>query len=844
MRIPTLVILAGLVTVCLGPTVGPAHAEPSGPARALLDWFDHMDGFYDANPELKRTPGSGWKPFNRVRWFQKQRMVNGELPPVGARWRAWEARRALEDRRGRSSRSIWFSLGPVNFAGRMLAIDFDPVDPSILYAGAASGGVWRSTDSGITWIPISDELPSLAIGGLAVSKTNRDVIVIGTGEGTMNIDRVTGIGILRSTDRGASWIPTSLSYPATGLFGHGFHFLESGPGGTFLAGAVDGLYRSSDDGATWTQVRGVTREDYRCGYYDAKWDPEDPSRVYTVKGNDTSGNNVKVSTDDGLTWAKAGTGQPPSFMIGKSKLGVSGSTVYAFFGDLGAGTTLGLWKSTDDGATWANTSATGLPDWQSWYNLICAADPNDPEIVITGAVNLTRSTDGGSTFVLVGSNVHVDHHAVAWEPGNPEVVWVGTDGGIWESTDDGATWTDRNVALITYQFYDICVGNGPTYYVMGGTQDNGTDKWSGTTTWAEGLGGDGMVCDIPSVSDNVVYAEAIDWHFKSTEYGIEGSFVQIDNGIPGGNAQWVVPTDAAESDADYVLTNHSTAGIFRTTNGGDFWVNVAAHTATWISISEMDADVAWTIDGNTVHRTTDRGDTWTQAAALGFEAGAATKILAHPTDLSTAVVTFSGYEDLCHVAFTTDMGASWTDATGNLPPLPVSAIAIDPSRPGDWYIGTDLGVWSSADSGATWSPFEEGLPNVVIADLEIADAPRKLVAGTHGRGAWEIALPPPGGVGVTVAADRGARNLMLDPPYPNPTADRTLLRYAARSDAPGHLRIYDVNGRVVGDLAQFDRGDGIIRTTPWLIDELPSGLYFAVLEAGGERISRKITVLR
>jgi len=125
------------------------------------------------------------------------------------------------------------------------------------------------------------------------------------------------------------------------------------------------------------------------------------------------------------------------------------------------------------------------------YNLTLAADPDDPETVIAGGVQLYRSTDGGTSFSVIGGNVHVDHHAAAYEPGSTNALWVGSDGGLWRSTDDGSSWTGRNTGLITYQFYDVCVNrkDGAPYYVMGGTQDNGTDKWSGTSSWSDGLGG-------------------------------------------------------------------------------------------------------------------------------------------------------------------------------------------------------------------------------------------------------------------------------------------------------------------------------------------------------------------
>jgi hypothetical protein len=834
----TLTLTAGF----LAWATAPALAAPVSEEAALVqEELREMGAVFEANPELKTQPGSGWKPYNRLKWFHEQRMTNGELPAPDARWRAWERKRELELERGPATRSVWFSLGPANFGGRMLAIDFDPANSSVVYAGAAGGGVWRSNDGGLTWFPRSDEIPTLAIGGLAVSKVNSSVIVIGTGEGTLNIDRIGGVGILRSTDAGLTWNTTSLSLSANS--GHGFHVVEAGPNGTFLAGATDGLWRSSDDGATWTQVR------VGGDHYDVKWKPGDPNRCYCVKGDDgAGGNRVRVSTDDGITWTNAGAGQPPSFQIGKSKLAVTAanpSIVYAFFGVFGSGGGItGFYRSTDDGANWTNMNSTGLPDGQSWYNLICAADPDDANRVFVGAVSLARSVNGGASFAAIGGGVHVDYHAIAYQPGNPAALLVGNDGGIWRSTNDGSSWIDGNTNLVSYQFYDICVNNNnsTSYYVMGGTQDNGTDKWSGTTTWANGLGADGMVCNINPQNGTVVYAEIqFGDHRKNTTSGI-GAYTPINTGIPGGNAQWVVPVAENPNQGNRLFTNHSNDGIFATANGGTNWVNVAPHNAIWIDISPVNGSIVWTVGAGAPKYSTDDGGTWSDASAFPFLTAGQTKVLAHPTDANAAFVTFSGYDaGFAHIALTTDLGATWADVTGDFLSQPVNAIAVNPSATSQWFIGTDVGVWTSTNGGVNWTPFELGFPNAVVVDLEIQNALQKLVAGTHGRGAWEVDIPAVG-TGVEIVDLGEAKNLMLDEPSPNPVTDRTLLRYAAKSEAAVTLRIYDVSGRLVNSLEDFSSGDGIIRTTPWLTDDVPSGVYFAVLQAGEAQKTRKLVV--
>jgi hypothetical protein len=282
--------------------------------------------------------------------------------------------------------------------------------------------------------------------------------------------------------------------------------------------------------------------------------------------------------------------------------------------------------------------------------------------------------------------------------------------------------------------------------------------------------------------------------------------------------------------------------MFRSTNGSS-WSNVAPHTAVWISISPVDGDVVWTVAG-TPWVTTDDGGSWTQTNPYGFSVSGGLKIQAHPTDAATAFVCFNGFNNsVARLAMTTDYGSTWSDVSGDFPGLPVNTFVVNPSDTSQWFAGTDVGVWYSENGGVNWAPLGTGLPNSVILDLEIQDDLQKLVAGTHGRGAWEIDIPTSGVVDAPVTVAQ-ARNLMLDAPYPNPVKDQAMLRFAAKSDGPVSLAIYDVQGRLVSPVADLARGDGFVKTAPWFTDDVPSGVYFAVLKAGQESVSRKVVVTR
>jgi hypothetical protein len=387
-------------------------------------------------------------------------------------------------------------------------------------------------------------------------------------------------------------------------------------------------------------------------------------------------------------------------------------------------------------------------------------------------------------------------------------------------------------------------------FLMGGTQDQGTDKWPGSTIWTGGLGGDGMVCNISPHNGETVYAEIqFGDHWKSTNSG--ASWQQINNGIPGGNNQWVVPVDQDPTRRRRLYTNHSSGGIYKTTDSGASWVNVASHKATWISVSPVDGTVVWTAGAST-QVSTDDGATWTPAAPFPGSPGAVTKIHAHPTDVNAALVSFSGYAaGRPHVMLTTDLGASWQDVTGDLPDEPVNAIVADPSHPWHWFAGTDISVWVSVNGGANWSPLDTALPNAVVCDLEIQDATRKLFAGTHGRGAWEYDLnsvttldPDEDDDEAEPEVELSTLRVMLDPPRPNPVRREVTLRFAAHHAGEVVLEIYDLAGRRVTEVSRVDRGDGIIRRATWYVDDVPSGVYFAVLTAGESRTTRKLVVAK
>ena len=857
--------LALAISGTLSMTAGVSDARAQT-AESIYDLpvrgVERLGAYYEAHPELQTTKSSGWKPYNREVWLQQMRRAPEGQSIAHLRYEAFQEanrRLAASERAGAAG---WFSIGPVEYSGRCVAIDFHPTNADIVYVGSAGGGLWKSTDGGDSWSTSTDDLPTLAVGAVCVLASDPNVVLIGTGEGSgvgfLEAGKgIFGFGLLKSTDGGDTWSSTSLSYAVPSA--HGFNVIEDNPvTGTILAGANDGLWRSTDDGDTWTLVMG------NGNYFDVKWKPGDPQTVYVSKGRDPftnsqTNNGVFVSTDDGLTFNLAGTGQPGGSSIAKTKIAVTPADpeyIYAHFVSSFTFGSIGVYRSTDSGQTWQQRSSVNMGGGQGFYNNVIMADPNNPERVIAGGNILYTSNNGGQTFTDLNGSIpfgddntipHWDNHALVYEPGSTENVWIATDGGPWRSTNDGATWTRRTLGIVSYQFYDIGVAQSDPLFVMGGTQDNGMpgradeDSWFHSTFVA-----DGFVCNIDTENADIVYSE---WqggnHIKSTDGGQTWSSIQ--SGITGGGA-WLTPVDLDQNDGDHLFTAHN-AGIYRTTNGGAFWQFVGSQNARWISMNPANGRVVWTVSNvNGVWFSANDGDNWTQSASFPLN-GLETKIQADPSNISAAFVTFGGYATGGpHILRTVDRGQTWIDVTGDFPDQPANTMVVDPASPSDWYVGSDVGVWRSTDGGATWVPYGTGLVNALVTDLEIRREERKLVAGTYGRGVWEADLPTvaasvddPDGL-ASGTLESGSPNLMLDPPYPNPVVGEAVLRFAARSEAPVTLDVFDVTGRRVESLVTEGRGDGLIRMVSWSASALSDGTYFLKLRAGEDEVTQKAVV--
>lgn len=671
--------------------------------------------------------------------------------------------------------------GDLPNAGRVSALAV--VDANIAYLGAASGGVWKTTNGGSDWTPLTDDQVSLAIGAIAVDPNNSNLVYAGLGEQNFCTNCYFGYGILKSTDAGATW---TLSSPPE-LQGHTIGRLAVDPNNSSIvyAATTNGIARSNDGGATWTTVYLGGSQFFNQGNVyitDVAIDAStNPSTVYAAAGypsGDSSNAVYRTTTNLAHTtanWAQrpgAGGSQFPTFPVGRIRLaiarGATTPTLYALVSDPLGGGFQGLYKTTDGGASWLQTtnpqSANPQGEAQTAYNLELAVYPTNASLVFALGVELYKSADGGANWALISDGnlppykIHVDQHAFGFIPGSGGNFYLGNDGGAYKSLDGGANFVNLNATLNTVQFWRGAVHPSDTTSALGGTQDNGTLSYQNALNWYRLFGGDGGPSAFDYTNPQNVYASAQLLNiFKSTT-GPRGTFAPASNGIDVNEARlFIAPLVMDPTDPRTLYAG--TTRLYRTTDGADTWSAISPQFSGPLSAigvargqpraSTLYAGVANPQTGTELRVSTDGGATWTNRSS-GLPNRFITNISVDASDANVAYVSFSGFGAATpplagHVYRTADAGATWQDLSGNLPDAPVNGLALD-SANGIVYIATDLGVYRAPAGSSTWTAQVAGLPHVIVQDIALNRDGTRLFAFSMGRGAFvadrTVGAPP------------------------------------------------------------------------------------------------------
>lgn len=833
-----LLALAGLAALALALIALAPQPSSADEDMSMREFFRVMDAKYaplvTASPE--QTRGTGFKPYQRFKYFYERRLGDDQENMVpGSRWEAWKQLRQIEQERGTRSET-WFSLGPINVAGRCLAIEIDPTNTSIAYAGFASSGIWKTTDSGLTWVPLDDFLPTLSVGAIELDTSNPNRIWIGTGEGWNNIDAVHGVGVLVSTDAGATWGPTGYTYPASN--GRDVFELEYNPAtGTLIVGADNGLWRSTDQGTTFTQL-------YNSGTWTDVELKQGSSNIMFASSHSWTDFGFYRSMDDGATWFRMTNGTPTANVANNRFALTAADPEYIYWAiSRSGGQSLGIYRSTDGGDSWSVVNTNNMYGQQGWYDLTIDASPTNRDVVFSGGVDFFRSTNGATSFVEIAQNVHVDHHAIAWAPSDPNHLWLGSDGGVWQSTNGGSSFTDRNAGLTTLQFYAMNHGDSMPTRALGGTQDNGTYLYNNSLSWAHILGGDGFFTEVDRLNPLYVYSELYYGDHRRSSTGGPNMIVR-NTGIDE-QGPWSTPTHMDYVNPSVIYTAHNTK-IFKTTNRMDNWSWTGNPSLVGGGVSihscRTQPNYVVVISPSKVWLSSDAGATWVDRTSGQATASTLSDVHMHPTDPNIILLTLASYNiTRPTVRKTTDMGLTWFDSDAGLPNEPANTIEIDPQHPDYYFVGTDLATYVSFNAGLSWSPFNTGLPHVVVADLRIHDTARVLRAGTHGRGMWEVDIS---NINPTAVDDvKPTVQPLTLRVLGNPAVDQTLLRYGIRTAGQVRLDLYDAQGRLVRNL--FDRFEYPIMGSVELdLRDLPGGVYFARLQSNGAEATQKLVVQR
>ena len=848
-------------------------------AVLLLTFVTFIIGFILFNPTSDKIPE--W----RERWTPKKSapsdyfIFQRAYPQANINIPAYrdalkQAKKLRADFQGRDD-FFWSEAGPSNIGGRITDMAVHPSNPSVIYIGAAAGGVLKSVDGGVSWTPVFDEAGALSIGAITIDPNNPDIIWVGTGEANVSADSYPGDGIWRSTDGGQTWELRGLEESS-----HiGRIAIDPNDSNKIFAAATGalwgtnperGVYRSTNGGVDWERMLYLTDS---TAAIDVVINPANPRIVYAAMwerirhpdarnvGGMTSG--IWRSTDGGDDWDHLTTGLPPSAEdIGRIGLAISPTDpliLYAIYCDH-PGDIIGVWKTIDGGDNWAEVANPGnsLYSGFGWYFGGIYVDPADQDRVFVLGVPLKRTVNGGGSWQTVSNyDIHVDHHAFWINPNNTNQIYCGNDGGFYESTNGGDDWVKRYDLHIS-QFYAIEIDNTNPFRLYGGTQDNGTLRTmtGALDDWDMIYGGDGFYTVVDFARPNIIFAE-YQWGGlgKSTNTGF--SFSGALEGIDSDDRRnWSTPVVMDPSDNNVLY--YGTYRLYKTTNSAEFWNPISEdltngiptgytyHTITTIAVAPTDNQVIYVgTDDGLVWVTQNGGTDWLYLSG-DLPDRWITRVAVSPQDAGIAYVTLSGYRSddyLPHVFRTTNYGQNWDDISSNLPEAPVNVILEDPEFPEKLYVGTDFGPFYSGNSGGEWEPMGTDIPMVPVVDMKLHNGERFIIAGTHGRSMYKSPLDSVStgisDLGVNVIPEQFA----LYKPYPNPFNSVATLKYSIGRAGHVSITVFDAEGRQAASLTDKYHEAGIYEVR-FNAEGLASGVYFAKMQTNRLTQVRKMTFLK
>jgi photosystem II stability/assembly factor-like uncharacterized protein len=660
-------------------------------------------------------------------------------------------------------------------SGRISAVAVSPLNPRVVLVGGATGGVWRSTDGGASFTPVSDDHVDLSVGSIAFAPSNPTIVYTGMGDvagGYM------GTGVLKSVNGGQSWTRISgPSLPAPGLISNilvelsdpnrvyltqNSYRASTGEGEVFASG----FFVSEDGGRTWHKTfTGLTT--------DLVHHPTNPNTLYlsaaTTFAENPPSAGVYKSDDGGLTWHVIYTA--PYLRAVDIKLAVTPAEPESLFvltgGKVNDNSAVTLLSSQDSGTNWTETPLRNIDLGQFGYNSYIAVDPTNSKTIYVGTRDLYKSTNGGVGWTNLTRNwhpsadgygffpeeatAHSDQHVLVFGGDNPGTIYIGNDGGLSKSIDGGQSFESLNATLSLTQFNSISVHPTNPNWSCGGTQDNGALVRNNLVTqWTEFVSGDSGSCLINPFNPSIVYSSYVfgtifRYRNNGSVYDAQianaGTFSEPDDSPRIG----FYPAFGLDPTNGWLL--FGTWRLYTSTDQGNSWklapnpmdltrgfTSFGGDVISTIAVDPRDSKVIFTGSAQgRVMVTTTGGNQW-KDISKGLPKRFVTNIRVDPN--GTAYLTVSGFGS-GHVFRSLDQGTHWTDLSATLRNIPANSILIDPLSSNTLYVGTDIGVFRSIDAGQTWHSFNRGMPPVIVTGFSAQNSGAIQVA-TYGRGAYEL----------------------------------------------------------------------------------------------------------